>query len=180
MARLSAHAIQGILAQHPGYDGLAYIETGLWKGDQIAIAKDIFRVVHGIELDDYWHAVNRDRWSACDHVRIHHGDSRVVLPSVLDAIDGPVFFYLDAHYCKIDPPIANDAGFPLWDELAIIRDRGQRDIVIVDDVHTFGVERPDIGMTEWVGVTAETVREFFGARLLDSEIVEDSFAVWLP
>jgi hypothetical protein len=181
MGRLAAADFERLLARHP-YDCRVYIETGLWQGEQIVEAAPFFEVAHGIELDRHWATVTAERTRAFPHVQIHHGDTRQLLPALLERYaDVSCFINLDAHFCRTDPPIAK-SEFPLWHELEAIRRRTARDVINVDDVHTFGRARPDLrykkDAIEWEGVTIATLTEFFGNRLTDSLVAGDGFVIW--
>jgi len=160
-----------------------YIETGLWKGNSLAIAAEVFDECHGIELAPHWAEHNRRRFQDEPGITIHEGDSAVLLPEILDSLEfKDVVIMLDAHFCKTDPPIAK-SKFPLWTELAQIEQRPTGDIVIVDDVHTFNRPRPDLrykpGAVEWEAVTpAELVERLGPARVEKHRAVGDSYVIW--
>jgi len=160
-----------------------YIETGLWKGNSLSIAAEVFDECHGIELAPHWAEHNRTRFAGDERVTIHEGDSAVVLPRLLDSIHEPAAIMLDAHFCKTDPPVAK-SKFPLWAELDRISARPNPDLVIVDDVHTFGRARDDLrfrpGDIEWEDVTpTEIVARLGEARVMSHRAIGDSYAVWL-
>jgi len=162
-----------------------YIETGVWEGTMTMRAADVFETVIGIELD--WRNVKVAR-ARLEHfgerVKILHGSSTEILPGVLEQYaDVPVFFYLDAHFCKLPVPIEK-SPFPLWDELQIIRKRQMPDVVAVDDVHTFGKNRDDLrfadGAKEWESVKPRAIRRALGRRrVLDSDVIGDAFVCWM-
>jgi hypothetical protein len=182
MGQIKRRHLRGLLGRHPGFECPVYIETGLHTGRRIALCAPYFQAAHGIELSDHWFGVSTERTKGMDHVVLHKGDTRDLLPRVLAMFPHtPCFIHLDAHYCETDPPIPK-SEFPLWDELALIRDRSVRDIVSVDDVHTFGKARDDLRYSddavEWEGVTQDSILEFFGDRVYDSRTIADAFVVW--
>ena len=181
MGRLQVEDFEQLRQRH-GWDCRVYIETGLWKGVQLAIAAPLFDVVHGIELDEHWAAVSAERTRNFPHVTVHHGDTREVLPRLLKQYEGiSCFINIDAHFCKTNPPIQR-SEFPLWSELAAIRDHSGSDIVNVDDVKVFGQARPDLryrdDAIEWEGVTTTTLTDFFQGQIVDSLVVNDGFVFW--
>lgn len=184
MGRLAAADFETILKRcHPDTEPEVYIETGTRYGVQLSIAAQEFRHCYGIELDSYCYQRSRDATALLPHVEMRQGDSRQVLPRLCTLLRVPVFFLLDAHYNRQNPPIPK-TEFPLWDELTIIRARGQADIVVVDDSHTFGRERPTLKYTpdavEWEGVTRETLRGFFGTeRIAETADVGGGYVMWL-
>jgi tRNA U34 5-methylaminomethyl-2-thiouridine-forming methyltransferase MnmC len=173
MGRLTKEEIKKIA---PNYR--VAVETGLWKGEQLEVIAKCFDKTFGIELDAHYAEVSRKRVPSAT---VYCGDTAKLLPIVSQEMKEPSVFFLDAHYCKLEPPIAK-SEFPLWDELKTINARNLPDIVIVDDVHTFGKKRDDLlfkeGDKEWEHVTPGNILEYF-PQAKRSEIYKDSFIVWL-
>ncbi len=160
-----------------------YIETGLWKGEQLRIASEHFDVCHGVELNDHWHDVATTRVADLDFVHVHRGDTRTWLPRLLaQYATVPCFVKLDAHYCEMKPAIEK-SPFPLWDELALLRDREPADVIAVDDTPTFGRERLDLrydpDVPEWQYVTVESIRQFLGDRFGPCRDIRGGLVVWM-
>ena len=113
-------------------------------------------------------------------VEVIAGDTAIELPNVLADADEAAVILLDAHYCKLDPPI-QPSEFPLWDELDLIANRPYADAVIVDDVHAFGSNRAEsirVGRSvEWEAVNPEVLQERLG-RVAASEVIGDGFVMW--
>ena len=182
MSTLTREGYEALIAKHPAYGREVYVETGLLAGDRLVIAAECFNRVYGIELDPYWTEVCRTRTVKLPNVMIFRGDTRRILPVVIQhCVETPTFFYLDAHFCQTDPPIQK-SEFPLWVELEAIRARPTKDIVLVDDVHTFGKARPELrfraAIPEWEKVTKESLLAFFGGQVVDSEERADAFVIW--
>jgi hypothetical protein len=158
------------LKSKQGYKDInIFVETGTFKGVQTNRASFAFDKVYGIELNEHWHKVTSEKNKDRDNVEMILGDTRVELPKLLSKYPNePLFIYLDAHFCKTDPPIPK-SEFPLWDELKLIQDRNLREIVVVDDVHTFGKNRLDLKIDEskreWEDVTTENLLDYFGDRV---------------
>jgi hypothetical protein len=173
MGRLTKEEIKKIAPNHK-----VAVETGLWKGEQLEVIAKCFDKTFGIELDAHYAEVSRKRVPSAT---VYCGDTAKLLPIVSQEMKEPSVFFLDAHYCKLEPPIAK-SEFPLWEELKTINARNLSDIVIVDDVHTFGKKRDDLlfkeGDKEWEHVTPGNILEYF-PQAKRSEIYKDSFIVWL-
>lgn len=150
------------------------VETGTCEGEQLEVLTRVFKRVWGIEIDEYYYAKSKQNAPLATMIL---GDSVSGLPK-FDTNERYAFF-LDAHYCKLEPPISK-TPFPLWDELEIIKARNQKDVIIIDDVHTFGIVRDDLRYgdgKEWESVTAESIMSYFPNS--KSEVKKDSFIVWL-
>jgi len=81
------------------YHNPVFIETGSCNGDGIQLALGAgFKTIYSIELapDKFKLCVNRFKDNK--NVYLVFGDSRIVLKEVLDKIQEPVTFWLDAHY----------------------------------------------------------------------------------
>lgn len=173
MGRLSTSQIATITK---GRDFQLAIETGTYRGEQLKTIAAYFPSTIGIELSEHYANLSR---KAAPKAIVFTGDTREWLPIFCDGCAFPVVFFLDAHYCKVTPPIPK-SEFPLWDELKMIADRPYKDIVIVDDVHTFGKVRDELRFKpdarEWESVTPENIMQYF--KGCKGEVVDDSFVVY--
>lgn len=122
-----------------------FVETGSYRGDGIAQYLQCvpFKTIHSIELSPQWAEHCRKRFAAelGHRVHIHEGDSSAVFPTLdLPAKNGPVLFYLDAHFSGASTAGADiDNGCPVLRELAWIAARGvSGDIIFVDDMRLMG------------------------------------------
>lgn len=110
-----------------------FIETGTFKGDTAAAAAAFFSQVDTIELDPVLARKATERLSTMN-VACHRGDSRDVLPGLLQADHVPLFIWLDAHYSGGITAGVEDPC-PLLDELRLILDnrRCANTILAIDD-----------------------------------------------
>ncbi len=122
--------------------GDVFIETGTKAGDTLWEAKDLFPVCHSIEINPGVFSAAVKRFADFTNVHIHLGDSRDVLPKIIDP-KRTTTFYLDAH-CEGSPSVVPEADTecPLLGELrAILAVRwGYIPVVIVDDIKMFKEE----------------------------------------
>lgn len=101
-------------------------------------------------------------------INFRRGDSRDVLCELAITIQEPAVFYLDAHWwIPTNPELAAliagvEAPFPLWLELDIIRTRAYRDVIVVDDVRSFGTENP---IRDWADVSLEVIAAYFPSHV---------------
>lgn len=124
-----------------------FVESGTFHGKTTRWALARFATVHTIELSpDYYAEAVRDL--APLGAICHHGDTREHLPRLAREIAEPVCWFLDAHW--LDQPGAAGEGtpLPLRDELTTLAARPYRDIVIVDDVFSFGKDEYQAGWGE--------------------------------
>lgn len=182
MPKQSEKSLREIIKDHSNPDKLVYIETGLWKGEQFRESMKVFQWCYGIELDNHYADKVEESIYPSVTAFIFNDDSAEFLPHLLEShhiiMHRKALFYLDAHFCKVNPPIQN-SKLPLWTELKAINERGKEDIVLIDDVHTFGKNRPDLGTDEWKWVTVGNILKVFLDRIKKHKIVGDALVIWL-
>lgn len=132
-----------------------FVETGTLEGKGIARALPLFHEVHSIELDPLLHARAAHAYPTAT---CHLGDSRDVVPRLASRWQEPVCWYLDAHWFPKDGVAGRAEGLPLWEELATLAARPHADTVIVDDVHSFGTDRPT---PEWRHISLDRIASCF-------------------
>lgn len=157
MARMNGPHLDMILARHPPAPAV-FVESGTFHGKTTRLAVPRFREVTTIELDPalYGQAVLD---LAPLGVTCYRGNSAQWMPVLARDYAEPVCFFLDAHWFKRDYAVAGEAeGLPLWDELTAIAARPYPDIVIVDDVKSFGQTEPT---PEWADVSLVRVAGYF-------------------
>lgn len=175
-----------------------FIETGTCFGNhfQDVIEQGVFSKYFTVELADNLYETSKTRIcgmngisllsSSSDtnvlaykgkEVTMFRGDSSVVIPKLCEEIKEPALFFLDAHFCGGNwKTMTADGHFPLWAELIAIAKRPYDDIVVVDDVHTFGKDRSKDLKTPWIDVTTKTIVTAYPAK--KSEIIKDAFVLW--
>ena len=152
-----------------------YIETGTRTGTNLLKAAMFpFRAIESIELNDYYFSLAVENCKGDPRINLVHGDSAIELPKILKKYDEPVMVFLDAHY--YDDPNLTKSRFPLWDELAALKERDYEDLIVVDDIRVFGTERYDLG-TDWINVTYENLISFFKGKLKFAEPIGDTFVM---
>ena len=125
-------ASKGLFQKYPNP---VFVETGSLYGDGIQQALDEgFKTVYSIELDPLLHIGVVNRFKDSPNVHLLFGDSGVLLKKVLEEINEPITFWLDAHMGNKTSPLLN--------ELQII---GQHKIkthsIIIDDLFACSIER---------------------------------------
>jgi len=114
-----------------------YIETGTYLGDGIKTVLNNYKTIHSIELAEKWYNYNIEQFKNNDSVKMHFGDSKKILPELLDTISEPITIYLDAHYSGGTTAFGEEE-VPLLFELDILKNRKYNDIIIIDDCRLLG------------------------------------------
>ena len=150
-----------------------FIETGLGDGSNAKQMKEIFDIVHTIELSKK--IFDRVYKNLKDSGIIFHlGDSPKVLEELCAIHTKECVFYLDAHYCPgYEGDAATENPFPLWDELDVLKRRKQSDIICIDDIHCFGAKKG------WESCTKESIEEYMNdGRTFLSKAFKDCFVLY--
>jgi len=173
MARTSIAALRNIRDGHPlGVTPRVFVETGTLHAETARFARQVYEVVETIELSDTLYRDAAARYGG-NGIQFHHGDSATLLPQILEGYEEPVCIYLDAHWFPREGVVGQGA-FPLWHELAVVAPRPYPDIVVVDDVHSFGRTAPT---AEWQDVVPSRITEALG-RVLEGRVYDDHFIAY--
>ncbi len=107
-----------------------FMETGTFMGGGVALALQFpFKVIHSIEIEPTSHFQAAQMFSHEDRVKLHLGDSGVIIADILPTITTPATFWLDGHAPHT----------PLYQELlAIARHQIKTHTIIIDDLRVFG------------------------------------------
>lgn len=115
-----------------------FVETGTFGGSgiQMALACGHYEAIWSIELDDRQYTNARARFARHEHVHIVKGDSGVVLFDVIEHINEPITFWLDAHNGFPNPNKPDEKNTPLMEELDQIKLHPIKEhTIIIDDMH---------------------------------------------
>jgi hypothetical protein len=114
-----------------------FVETGTFLGSMVEHIAETGAKCITIEIDDVIHDRALAMLKRKKNIHCLKGDSAVVLPEVLKAIDQPAVFWLDGHYsggftgkAEIDTPVSA--------ELQMILDHGVKGhVILIDDARDF-------------------------------------------
>lgn len=87
-----------ILRYARAFSPSAFIETGTFLGETVAVMRHHFPRVISIELDERLFERAHSLFRRNKHVTILHGDSAQLMEDVLAEVEGPCLFWLDGHY----------------------------------------------------------------------------------
>lgn len=140
-----------------------FLETGTLVGDTLHNLRPYFERLRSVELlpqfyeialrrkaDEYWY-----------NIELYHGDSSILLPTMLEGLDGNIIFFLDGHRSGGEAS-ATHKDVPLLDELQIIKNSNRKynDIVIIDDFGLFGTAN----IEDWREITLDNVKKILDNR----------------
>jgi hypothetical protein len=114
-----------------------FVETGTLFGDMTYAQRNNFRRLYSIELDDYLFERATRRFRAFPHIRILQGDSGKKITEVLQELDGPCLFWLDAHYSG-GITAHGEEMTPVFAEIRhILTHPVKKHVIVIDDARLF-------------------------------------------
>jgi hypothetical protein len=114
-----------------------FIETGTYLGETLGYIADLGVQCTSIELSEKLYQGACNRFKACKHVRLIHGDSGQKIPELLTSLTKPTLFWLDGHYSA---GITATSGIhtPIGTELqAILSHTVRNHVILIDDARCF-------------------------------------------
>jgi len=113
-----------------------FIETGTYEGDGVQLALNLgFKNVRSIEICKEYFEKCAIRFQGLPNVSLFYGDSSVVLPRILESLNGEATFWLDAHVCTLRP-MQHDIC-PIIAELDLILKNSVKHKILIDDRRLF-------------------------------------------
>ena len=153
-----------------GQETPTLVETGTYHGATIAACLGHFDRIYSIELDETLYEAARARFAGEPSVTVIQGDSSTELARLAALVDDPALFWLDAHYSygetakgPHDPPLP-------W-ELQAILERGEPDVILIDDARHMGV-LPDYP-------SIDEIRQLVGDRASSFDVENDIIRIML-
>lgn len=122
-----------------------FIESGTCYGTTAMLAKDIFNEVHTIELEDNFYNKAVVNFAREKNVKIYHGDSGALLPSILKNLkQRNIIFWLDGHFSG-GTTAKGHYNTPIMAELQAIKESGiLNGILLIDDICCFSPDTKEL------------------------------------
>lgn len=121
------------------------IETGTYQGAMIRATYSKFKAIYSIELSPELHQQAKQKFAHLHHIHLFQGDSATELGNLIQRIDLPCLFWLDAHYSGgITARGLEDT--PIMAEMKhILNHPIKKHVVLIDDARCFdGSSYPQI------------------------------------
>ena len=124
-----------------------FIETGTYKGNSSFWAAKHFDNVFTIELNKELYEETSSRKDAPKNITFLQGNSKDVLPELVNTLDGQSIFWLDGHWCM--GAGGKEDECPLMNELMAIS-KTKDSIILIDDARCFlGPLPPPHNANDW-------------------------------
>ena len=114
-----------------------FVETGTCHGHMVQAQLDRFDRIYSIELDQALHQAAVQKFADRQHVHLLQGDSGKVLAQVLNKLEQPAIFWLDAHFSG-GVTAKGDKNTPVIEEVEMILEQQHLDhVILIDDARSF-------------------------------------------
>ncbi len=166
------------------------IETGTLFGDSTLRLSRYFPEVYTIEINRDLFEKASERFKDHSRIKVLFGDSRVVLKDLVQKLQYPCLFYLDAHFSgdrstdwkasrwkgyKVDTGFAGDRPtaenqVPLFEEIRLIHDFVKSECIIyIDDIDQFdvcgaGLKDKQFKGEDWSHLNLNTIKSYLADR----------------
>jgi len=115
-----------------------FIETGTYKGRMVYAVQPHIKEVYSIEVDETHYRKAWRKFASYPNIHILQGQSGDVLPKILNNINKPCLFWLDAHWSG-GSTAKGDMETPIMQEMECILNHtraGER-VILIDDARLF-------------------------------------------
>jgi len=113
-----------------------FVETGTFQGGTTIWASGIFKRVYTVEYSRVLYEAALKRLSIYQNIKCLFGSSPTQLPDILNQLNSPAIFWLDAHWCGGSTYGVGDEC-PLLDEISLIIQQRENHIILIDDARLF-------------------------------------------
>jgi hypothetical protein len=149
------------------------VETGTYLGFMVRATLNTFRRIYSIELEETLYRRAAKKFSKFNHVTILQGDSGEVLSKLLESLDEPCLFWLDAHHSsgatfktgkgKLLTPIISEL------EQILAHPKAENHVTLIDDAREFTGEN-DYPTVDRIKELVFKVKPEFAVELQDDII----------
>jgi hypothetical protein len=110
----------------------AFIETGTENGYGVELALKLqFEIIRSVEMRNELFEMNLEKFKNFSNVKIYHGKSEDKLSEMIQDLDYPCTFWLDAH---------DRGSCPILKELEIINNHQIKNhTILIDDMESFRI-----------------------------------------
>lgn len=110
----------------------AFVETGTEYGYGVEVALELnFDIIKSVEMRDELYNKNVEKFETFSNVKLYHGKSKDKLSEMIEDINYPCTFWLDAH---------DRGSCPILKELEIIKNHPIKShTILIDDMESFRI-----------------------------------------
>jgi FkbM family methyltransferase len=119
-----------------------FVETGTYYGNTALWASKYFKQVYTVERSAKLFEISSKRLRGSNNIKCVLGDSKTELNKIVNEIDGPALFWLDAHYSGGETAGGGEKA-PIMDEIEAINSSKFENFILIDDARVFLALPPD-------------------------------------
>ena len=138
------------------------VETGTYYGEMVAAMRNRFDEIYSVEFDSALARRAQKKFSRWPHIHILEGDSQRVVPELLQSLDRPALFWLDAGYYGWAGLQGNKQRLTSEVE-AVLGHRVQNHVILMDDAR--GLNGQNGAPT--VAELKQSIQSLFPGRLVE-------------
>lgn len=175
---LKYEELEEIYKEYPEYKDIdVFVESGTYKGETTREMAKFFSQVHTVEICEELH--NEAKENGKRHNILYYlGDSCVFLPKIVNMVNKPSIYFLDAHISGADSSWNGKELVPLLKELDLILEKQKhKSIYIIDDARFF---TNDNKPHDWAEISIEKILSLFpkhGVKVRDAYLKNDRYVV---
>ena len=148
------------------------VETGTYLGDMISALSRDFDDIYSLELHKPLYEKACLRFNGFKNIHLYFGDSAIELEKILDQLEKPALFWLDAHYSGVGTA-RGPTDSPILTEINKIFRRRKNHVILIDDASDFN------------GKNGYPQKEFFLKYLLENRLnydflIQDNIIILKP
>ena len=129
-----------------------FVESGTYLGGTASWAASVFDRVITMEASQELYEKTKTRYASLTNVEFLCGDSRSVLPQVIQSLNFPALFWLDSHWSGEGTHGRNDEC-PVLEEIRLINNSRHANFLFIDDARLFMSPPPEPhDWTQWPSI----------------------------
>jgi hypothetical protein len=145
--------IEIILELKEAYRIKNFIETGTYSGDTAYWASQVFEQVLTIEYSQFIYEKAAQKYTHINNIEFLYGDTRQQLSNIIQDLNTPSLFWLDAHWSG-GLTYGETDQCPLIEEIEIINNSDHEHFIFIDDARLFMSPPPlPLAMEQWPEIT---------------------------
>ncbi|MFY9311369.1 MAG: hypothetical protein WAQ28_20150 [Bacteroidia bacterium] len=119
------------------YNCNTFIETGTHDGRTVKFLRNRFKKLMSVEVYKPCFDNSLKRTKSYSNIKLFFGDSKIMLPRMLEQIEGRALFWLDGHFSGHGTG-KSEVNCPVNDELEAIKRLDRKDhLILIDDAREF-------------------------------------------
>ena len=131
-----------------------FVETGTYEGTTAIWAAEHFQKILTVEFSEHFFRETLEKYKDRQNIEFIFGDSRTQLEKIVEKLEEPALFWLDAHWSG-GATYGDDDQCPLIEELKIISRSRFDNFIFIDDARLFtSPPQPPHRLEQWSDIAS--------------------------